>query len=338
MLPPPRALLRRRASRASSPLPPPPKAPNTPFPPEAPPTPDTPEAPLAPAPPKALPTPPPNSPPPRPSPPGPPPLAPRAPQVVRPSVLPKVGAVPGANGAPSLACGAVPGGVGGRAVLGTSMGALSYSTSSPYASSLGRRRSHATPPWAPLECAKCHAAAAKWDAPDGAGNHRSSEAITGNQEVIKRSSGAAAAKWDALGSHGNQRSSEVIRGHQRSSEVIKRDALGSHGGRWILPSGSRVVASAFDSSSYLMKEATKAADEGGHQCVSSEALGLGRAAPSRAPSTLRRTKWRRLPTQSDVIRGNQRPSAVISRHQGAYQVEAPPHPIVCFTGRHTGGA
>jgi hypothetical protein len=213
MLPPPRALLRRRASRASPPaLPlPPPKAPTTPFPPEAPPTPAPPEVPPAPAPPKAPPTPPPKSPPPNPSPPEPPPLAPRAPQVVRPSVLPKVGAVPGAYGAPSLACGAVPGGVGGRAVLGTSMGALSYSTSSPYASSLGRRRSHATPPWAPLECAKCHAAAAKWDAPDGAGNQRSSEAITDNQEVIKRSSGAAAAKRDALGS-------QVIRGNQRGNQ------------------------------------------------------------------------------------------------------------------------
>jgi hypothetical protein len=62
-----------------------------------------------------------------------------------------------------------------------------------------------------------------------------------------------------------KRSSEVIRGHQRSSEVIKWDALGSHGGRWTLPSGSRVVASAFDSSSYLMREAIKATDEGGHQ-------------------------------------------------------------------------
>jgi hypothetical protein len=212
MLPPPRALLRRRASRASPPaLPLPPKAPTTPFPPEAPPTPAPPEATPAPAPPKAPPTPPPKRAPPSPSSPEPPPLAPRAPQVVRPSVLPKVGAVPGAYGAPSLACGAVPGGVGGRAVLGTSMGALSYSTSSPYASSLGRRRSHATPPWAPLECAKCHAAAAKWDAPDGAGNQRSSEAITDNQEVIKRSSGAAAAKRDALGS-------QVIRGNQRGNQ------------------------------------------------------------------------------------------------------------------------
>ena len=98
------------------------------------------------------------------------------------------------------------------------------------------------------------------------GTHLMRKAIRGHQrqsEVIKRSSEVI---------RGHQRSSSrthsvamVIRGHQRQSEVIKRDALGSHGGRWTLPSGSRVVASAFDSSSYLMKEAIKATDEGGHQ-------------------------------------------------------------------------
>jgi hypothetical protein len=67
-----------------------------------------------------------------------------------------------------------------------------------------------------------------------------------------------------------------------------------------------------------MREAIKATDEGGHQGVSSEAL--GRAAPSRAPSTPRRSKWRRLPTQSDVINHHQSSSVVISGHQSSSAV------------------
>ena len=67
-----------------------------------------------------------------------------------------------------------------------------------------------------------------------------------------------------------------------------------------------------------MREAIKATDEGGHQGVSSEAL--GRAAPSRAPSTPRRSKWRRLPTQSDVISHHQSSSVVISGHQSSSAV------------------